>query len=436
MLYLYIKLRQLKSIKAIMSRVAKLIMVSDQNNNKFYDMRETGDGYFLVEYGRVGARKATETYPLHKWETKYREKLKKGYKDITDLFKEEGNVNENGNAATTYKEFKTGRPESVKEFVKLLQSYANKSIQQNYTVSSAAVTQKQVDAAQEKLDNIASHLNNIDTPHKVKLVNQALLDLYAIIPRKMKRVTLHLLDETDPEYNTKFSTILDEEQKTLDVMAGQVKLQSDIKKDTSGDTKNDNAEHDLLDAAGLEMVPVTDNEAAMIKGMMEENSSKYLRAFKVVNKNTQVRYDANFPNLKENKTQLFWHGSRNQNWWSIISSGLMIRPSSAGYNGSMFGDGIYGANRFKKSLGYTSYSGSYWAGGNDATAFLALFEFQIGKQHDVHRHSSECSRYNKSKMAELNCDSVYAHKGTSLYNDEFIVYDAAQVTIKYVVQIK
>jgi poly [ADP-ribose] polymerase len=37
----------------------------------------------------------------------------------------------------------------------------------------------------------------------------------------------------------------------------------------------------------------------------------------------------------------------------------MIRPSGAVYTGSMFGDGIYFADKAAKSIGYSSLSGSY-----------------------------------------------------------------------------
>ena len=33
---------------------SKLIMVTTQNNNKYYEMKEQGDGTFIVYYGRVG----------------------------------------------------------------------------------------------------------------------------------------------------------------------------------------------------------------------------------------------------------------------------------------------------------------------------------------------------------------------------------------------
>jgi len=39
--------------------------------------------------------------------------------------------------------------------------------------------------------------------------------------------------------------------------------------------------------------------------------------------------------------RLFWHGSRNENWWSIINTGLVLRPTNAVITGKMFGYGIY-----------------------------------------------------------------------------------------------
>ena len=63
----------------------ELVMVSDQNNNKYYRMVDNNDGNFTVYYGRVGGSEATETYPIYKWDTKYKEKIKKGYRDVSDL---------------------------------------------------------------------------------------------------------------------------------------------------------------------------------------------------------------------------------------------------------------------------------------------------------------------------------------------------------------
>ncbi|MEY4936237.1 MAG: hypothetical protein RIS64_2596 [Bacteroidota bacterium] len=48
------------SIATSARRVAKLIMVSPNNNNKFYEMNENDNGTFTVNYGRVGSRGCSE----------------------------------------------------------------------------------------------------------------------------------------------------------------------------------------------------------------------------------------------------------------------------------------------------------------------------------------------------------------------------------------
>jgi len=56
----------------------ELIMVTGDNNNKFYRMVDLDDGNFKVEYGRVGVTSINESYPISRWYSKYREKIKKG----------------------------------------------------------------------------------------------------------------------------------------------------------------------------------------------------------------------------------------------------------------------------------------------------------------------------------------------------------------------
>lgn len=58
-------------------RKVKLIMVTAENNNKFYEMEELSDGNFTVKYGRVGGKDNKLTYPISEWDAKYREKVKK-----------------------------------------------------------------------------------------------------------------------------------------------------------------------------------------------------------------------------------------------------------------------------------------------------------------------------------------------------------------------
>ena len=61
-----------------------LVMVTVNNNNKYYRMVPRGD-FFDVEYGRVGATCQHASYPIRQWDKKYNEKIKKGYVDQTHL---------------------------------------------------------------------------------------------------------------------------------------------------------------------------------------------------------------------------------------------------------------------------------------------------------------------------------------------------------------
>ena len=62
-------------------------MVTEANNNKFYIMEEKA-GVIQIEYGRVDSTSTKLTNPLSQWNSIYKEKTKKGYKDVTDLVTE------------------------------------------------------------------------------------------------------------------------------------------------------------------------------------------------------------------------------------------------------------------------------------------------------------------------------------------------------------
>ena len=125
-------------------RPTYLIMVTDQNNNKFYNCFPDGDR-FRVEYGRVNSSSTTTYYPISKWESQINSKLRKGYKDITDL-KAELIVPE------TVDPYKPINVESIRKVIDRLQREARDTVRKNYTISASAVTQAMVDTAQEKLN--------------------------------------------------------------------------------------------------------------------------------------------------------------------------------------------------------------------------------------------------------------------------------------------
>ena len=396
-----------------------LIMVTTANNNKYYNLFPEGSE-FRVEYGRVDATKTTARYPISKWDAQIKSKLKKGYQDVTDLKKDLVEEISSTNPESPYREIEN---EAVRLIVEKLQSLARDTIKKNYTVKASAVTQDMVDAAQKIIDELA---NNSAT---VEVFNANLLKLFTVIPRKMSDVRYYLANNTDD-----FSKIITKEQDLLDVMRGQIYVKPEIEPVATTEKK----QQTILEELGLVMEEATKDDVALIKTLMNESVDKFRKAWRVTNIKTQERFDK-FVNENDIKdTRLLFHGSRSENWFSIIKTGLMIRPSNAVYTGSMFSDGIYFAPKCQKSIGYTSLSGAYWTHGGNNTAYMALFEVAYGTPHVIYQHDSSCYHLNydvlQKKNPKCHCLHAKADKGM-LRNDEIVFYRNDQMTIKYLIEI-
>lgn len=396
-----------------------LVMVTaSANNNKYYRQIPNGDTW-TAEYGRVGSSPQRRTYPMSQWESKYREKIKKGYVDQTDLTEDLIQI-EKPKQNNKYKEIEN---KVIAEIVERLQSMARKAISDNYTVSSNKVTQAMVDEAQ----NILTSLLSVKSTSNF---NEILLRLFTTIPRKMSNVKSFLANsESD------FASIIDKEQNLLDVMRGQV-VQHQVVDVVQEDSKQN--DFTILEQLGLEFEECTNSDIAVIKTTLGSCADKFYRAWKVKNLRTQQRYDQFVKDNNIKNTKLLFHGSRNENWWSIINSGLVLKPTNAVITGKMFGYGIYYAPKARKSLGYTSLSGSYWAKGNSNSGFMALMDVAYGKPYDVYSFDSKYYNFNYEELQRAcngaNC--LHAHEGSMLRNDEIIVYKEDQCTIRYLIEIR
>lgn len=421
-------------------KYAKLIHVSVDNgqtgnSNKVYIMTEGNDGRIKCEYGRVGKDLVTVFKPISDWNKIYSNKVgsRKGYTDVTDMISEAIVEDKASGGNATVADITSS---IVKQLFDDLMAFANKSIQKNYKVTQDAVTETQIDAAQDVLNEAFKTLKK---GVAIKEVNDLLIKLYTIIPRKMKDVRDFLIISTDSDSDlSEAKEFLANEQDTLDTMAGQVKLlnqQKATKTTIDGDDAIDTDNLTILDQMGLKVEEETDKESlALVHKLLGPNSHQAKKILKCINTKTQATFDAHVKKAKSKRRRLYWHGSRNENWFNIIQTGLMIRPSGAVHTGSMFGDGIYFANKAQKSLGYSSLRGSYWSGGGSNKGYLALFDVHIGNQKDIHSHNSSCYSLSKSVLDKEGYDSVYAHGGVDLRNDEFIIYEGQKCTIAYIIE--
>lgn len=394
-----------------------LLMVTENNNNKYYEMIPNGSS-FTVKYGRVGASAQVTSYPESQFNKKYNEKIKKGYVDQTELRKDLVSV-EKPEDKQLYKDIEDA---SVKQLIEFLQKCAKQKIADNYTVSSEKVTQAMVDEGQNILNNIA---NTKD----FKSFNALLLNLFNVLPRKMANVNDYLA-KSDAD----FSNIYSREQDLLNVMRGQV-VQHIVDTKTKKSKKKINTT--ILDALGLELEPVTATDEKIIRKELGELKDKYYMAWKVKNKATDDKYKTHIKESDFKNSKLLWHGSRNENWMSIISNGLILNPNAV-ITGKMFGYGIYFGLQSRKSFNYTSYKNSYWAHGNEDTAFMGLYDVHYGNPYIVADFNSKYYDFDYNKLRkEGNYDCLHAdsRKGM-LRNDEIIVYREDQVNIRYLVEFK
>ena len=398
-----------------------LVMVSaSANNNKYYKQIYNGDGTWTAEYGRVGAAPQKRTYTMGQWESKYREKIRKGYVDQSNLIEDLIQA-EKPKSESKYKEIEN---KSIAEIVQRLQDMAKKAIAENYTVSSNKVTQAMVDEAQ----GILTYLLNVKD---VEEFNDTLLKLFATIPRKMSSVKDYLAKSSSD-----FARIINDEQNLLDVMRGQV-VQHQTIEESKPEDDGEKLDITILEQLGLEFGECDINDIAIIKAALGSCQSQFKKAWRVKNLKTQKRFDEYVKENNVTDTRLLFHGSRNENWWSIINSGLMLKPTNAVITGKMFGYGIYYAPKAKKSLGYTSLAGSYWARGNSSSGFMALMDVAYGKPLNVYSFDRNYSSFD---YAALQCacpgaNCLHAHEGSMLRNDEIIVYKEEQCTIRYLIEL-
>ena len=397
------------------------MVTASANNNKYYKMTPHGDTW-TAEYGRVGSSAQKRDYPISQWDSKYNEKIRKGYVDQSDLVEDLIQV-----AKPTKSEYKEIENKVIAEIVERLQSMARKAISENYTISSNKVTQAMIDEAQ----NVLVELMSIDDLQKF---NDTLLRLFTVIPRKMSDVRYYLAKDRND-----FATVIGKEQDLLDVMKGQV-VQKQVLDEVEENSTPQN-ENTILEHLGLEFEECDANDIALIKSQLGSCVDKFRRAWRVKNLKTQKRYDDFVRENDIKETKLLFHGSRNENWWSIINSGLVLKPTNAVITGKLYGYGIYFAPKAQKSYGYTS--GGYWVGGASSSKFMALMSVAYGVPYDVYDFNSKYYDMNYENLQKFkegaNC--LHAHAGaslgsySSLKNDEIVVYKEDQCTIRYLVEL-
>lgn len=399
-----------------MSKYAKLIMVAVSDgtdpkkasqSNKYYEMRENGSN-FDVTYGRVESTASHESYPMSKWQTKYNEKIKKGYKDVTHTVQVQ--------VVDTVKDEKYDKIDNdkVDRFLSLMKKYTDGLVSKTYTVKAQNVTQQQVDNAQAFIDKLMK-LKKSD----VASINSTLLELYMEIPRYMGDVRSYLL----PKIN--LDKVLQQEQDNLDAMASQVKMLSPkINKNNKVQKKSKT----LLDVLNIEMNEIKSNDE--LDYLVKQLTGKKIETIFRIKKEEHDNIFSNWMNKQKNKnTRILIHGTRCSSVIPIIEQGLKIRPNgNYQFSGKVYGDGNYFSETCVKSLNYT---------GHDDDKILLVYEVHVGNPfvyNGWYKGNSFTLCY--KELESRGFDSTFVKAGGGLLNTEIIVYKEEQARIKYIIHLK
>lgn len=391
------------------NRYVKLIMVDENNRNKYYEMNWDGGSNFTVKYGRVESTTQTATYPYSKWSSKYNEKIRKGYKDVTDLVSVK--VEEKKQEKETFAAIKD---RLVNEFLNLMKSYTDKLVKATYSVKAEAVSQKQVDEAQKLIDEI----NAMDAK-LVSSINQKLTELYMVIPRYMGHVRNYLLP------NIKLDKHMQQEQDNLDAMAAQVSMiKPKTKKELTAEKKKAQT---LLDKLGITNMKECSGVPKEVEYLIKQNHGRKVNAIFELEKPAEDAIFEEWMKKQKNKTtRILIHGTRCTSVIPILEIGLKIRPTgNFQFSGKAYGDGNYFSEHMHKSLNYTGY---------DADKVILVYEVHTGNPFTYDGwFRGNSFPLNYKELSKRGYDSTYVKAGHGLMNSEIIAYNEEQARIKFII---
>lgn len=418
------------------AKYKKLIMVAvggkgAAQSNKYYTMDYSGSGStFTVKYGRVESTETVLQKSISEWDSIYRSKVAKGYKDVTDFVSvvEEDTKKQ---AATPTTLTDTGDVK-VDEFLKLMQAYTSNLVSTTYSVKAVNVSQKQVDAAQAHIDTISklSKAKKLDEA----AINEALMELYVTIPRRMSDVRQNILP------NITLDKVLQQEQDNLDAMASQVKQLEDekeaasVKKDVKKIKKETKTVLDVLGIENMKHVDASDKQVQKDIGyLLSQNYGG--RASKI-----EAIYSLNKPledkNIKEwmatrkdQTTKILIHGTRCASVLPILQTSLQIRPAgNFQFSGKAYGDGNYFSETMVKSLGYTGY---------DKDIVILVYEVHTGNPFTYSGwYNGNSFPLTLKELTSRGFDSTFVSAGNGLLNSEIIAYSEKQNRLKYLIWLK
>lgn len=151
---------------------------------------------------------------------------------------------------------------------------------------------------------------------------------------------------------------------------------------------------------------------------------------------------------EKSNTALLFHGTRSINVKGILEKSLLLPKQLVGVaiNGAMFGPGLYWADDWKKSAGYTSLRGSIWSRGDGTVAGRSAFMFAadvvLGQPH-IAEYSHGFTKPPQGTHCVFGMGRNHTKKqnyyknnwnNSGVENNEWIVFKSNQNRLRYLAE--
>ncbi len=398
----------------------------DQNSNKVWQGTVYDDGTLFVEWGRVGYQLQNRSYTFKsvalaqsKFDRTRRKKIRKGYteaqlvnpKKTVDFVVKESDLE-----TIAAREIQHGRDPRAKQLIRYLVAVNIHNITTqtnitydistgNFSTPLGLVTPDAITLARDYLTQIATsgQTNN-------RRIRSAINSYLRLIPQNLG----HKID-----YQRFFQPQeIQRQQEILNALAAAITQ----------------PESDRVFECSVTRVPGSTLQGKQIfRKIRKLYESTINRNHLAASYKLRRLYEVDIPAMTEafaakateiGNVKLHWHGTKASNLLSILKQGLIIPPASASQcTGRMFGNGIYGSEQSTKALNYAT---NYWnqSGDGNQRVYMLLCEFAMGKEYTFKNSY-------RGALPKPGYDSTYVKPGSSVINQESIVYDSAQVKIKY-----
>ena len=386
---------------------------TESNNYKFYWLKPDNSRNVIdATYGRIGSERGDafgvkdlqEPYESFLFWIRYYEKLSKGYTDQTDIYLNKKPVRKKVEVEDI-KDEKINK--TSLELYEILRKAAHHVVEEN--LASTDITERQAKETRKLIKQLGERKT-------VNGFNNVLKKIMVLSPRKARYIN-ELLAKTEND----FARIIIREDNLCSAMEALVDFEP---------IKNV-SKTDKFRNMGIEVYEATPKQKEEVMRHLSDGlENKVIKIYRVINRKQKKRFDSYLKKNHIKTVKQFWHGSINENWLSIIQNGLKLNPN-AKITGKMFGYGIYFAPKARKSYGYTSCQGSFWARGNSSHGYMGLYATAFGKPDYV----SSAGHYTQRGLELKGCNCVYAKaENTGLRNDEIIFYNEDAMCLNYIVE--